>query len=317
LFVRTLRAKGDLARARRELELQIRRQPQAAALRLEMGWLSLQQRDVRGARTAFDAALNLDPALDDARTGRTATELVNGQVTAARALVERWLRERPDNQRLRLLSAQVHLAEGQADQAERVLRDIVAADAGQLEAYDLLGRIYAASGRIDQALAEYRSLAARLPAPAPVVTMIGLLEDARGDHAAARGSYEKALAADPAAATAANNLAWIYTEEGRLDEALQLATGAERALQRRPEAADTLGWVYYRKGLSGRAIETFEKALALAPDKALYHYHLGLARLKDGQVAEGRAAIGRALALGLSAADAAAAKAALETAVVK
>jgi Flp pilus assembly protein TadD len=118
-----------------------------------------------------------------------------------------------------LLSAQVQLAAGQADQGERILRDIVAADAAQLEAYDLLGRIYAASGQIDRALAEYRSLAARLPAPAPVFTMIGLLEDARGDQAAARAGYEKALAADPAAATAANNLAWIYAEEGRLDEA--------------------------------------------------------------------------------------------------
>ena len=61
LLARTLRAKGDLPRARRELESQIRRQPQAALLRLELGWTCLQQQDVRSARSAFDAALDLDP----------------------------------------------------------------------------------------------------------------------------------------------------------------------------------------------------------------------------------------------------------------
>jgi tetratricopeptide (TPR) repeat protein len=78
LLARTLRAKGDLPRARGELEAQIRRQPQAAILRLEMGWLCLQQRDFRSARTAFDAALDLDPGLDEGRTGRVATELASG-----------------------------------------------------------------------------------------------------------------------------------------------------------------------------------------------------------------------------------------------
>jgi Tfp pilus assembly protein PilF len=158
LLVRTLRANGDLPRARRELESQIRRQPQAAMLQLELGWLCLQQRDFRSARTAFDAAIGLDPAVDDARTGRAVTELVDGHVTAARALVERWLKESPHNPRLRILSAQVHLAAGQATEAERLLRDIVASDARQLDAYDLLGRIYVANGQIDRALTEYRGI---------------------------------------------------------------------------------------------------------------------------------------------------------------
>jgi tetratricopeptide (TPR) repeat protein len=238
-------------------------------------------------------------------------------VPAARALVQRWLSESPHDPRLRLLSAQVHLAAGQTTEAERILRDLVASDASQLDAYDLLGQIYVANGQIDRALTEYRALCARSDPSASALTMIGLLEDARGEQAAARASYEAALAADPAAATAANNLAWIYAEQGRLDDALRLATTAERALQRRPEPADTLGWVYYRKGLCARAIEAFEKAIARAPDRALYHYHLGLARLKEGQQAEGRAAVQRALALGLSTVDAAAAKAALEAPVVK
>jgi len=316
-LVRTLRANGDLPLARRELDSQIRRHSQAALLQLEMGLLCLQQRDFRCARTAFDAALDLDPSLDDARTGRASTEIADGHVTAARALVERWIKQSPENSRLRVLSAKVHLSAGQTDQAERILCDIVESDTNQLEAYDLLGRIYVAKGQIDRAVTQYQTLASRSQAPAGLLTMIGLLEDARGDHAAARAGYERALAADPGAATAANNLAWIYTEEGRLDDALQLATNADRWLLQRPEPADTLGWLYYRKGLFRRAIEAFERAIARDPAKALYHYHVGLARLKEGQVAEGRTAIQRALMLGLSPADAAAARATLEATLAR
>ena len=68
-------------------------------------------------------------------------------------------------------------------------------------------------------------------------------------------------------------------------------------MKTRPEPHDTLGWAYYKQGLSGRAISSFERALALAPENATYHYHLGLAYLKGGDVRQGRAALARALAL--------------------
>ena len=92
---------------------------------------------------------------------------------------------------------------------------------------------------------------------------------------------------------------------------MRLATTAQRALPRRPEPEDTLGWIYYRQGLATRAIETFEHVLTQAPDKPVYHYHLGLAQLKAGRTDQGRSALRRAVALGLSGADREAADAAL------
>jgi tetratricopeptide (TPR) repeat protein len=86
---------------------------------------------------------------------------------------------------------------------------------------------------------------------------------------------------------------------------------AQQALPRRPEPDDTLGWIYYRQGLATRAIEAFARAVTQAPDKAVYHYHLGLAQLKAGLADQGRSALRRALALGLSGADREAADAAL------
>jgi Flp pilus assembly protein TadD len=68
-------------------------------------------------------------------------------------------------------------------------------------------------------------------------------------------------------------------------------------MNNRPEPLDTLGWAYYKQGTSGRAISSFERALALAPENATYHYHLGLAYLKAGDVPRARTALVRTLEL--------------------
>jgi len=84
---------------------------------------------------------------------------------------------------------------------------------------------------------------------------------------------------------------------GRVDDAIRLAGVAIDAMKNRPEPHDTLGWAYYKQGMSGRAISSFERALAIAPENATYHYHLGLAYLKIGDANRGRASLTRALEL--------------------
>jgi len=181
-----------------------------------------------------------------------------------------------------------------------------------LEAYELLEQLYVSQKQLDRALSEYQTLSARGAADVGPLTMIGLIEEARGNAAAARTEYEQALAKNPSAAVAANNLAWLYAQDGRLDEALRLATDAQSALRSRPEAIDTLGWVYLKRGESRSAIEAFERAIAQAPNKSTYHYHLGLAHAQIGDRRAAAAALRQALTLGLPDADRAAAQATLD-----
>ncbi|MGH9142881.1 MAG: tetratricopeptide repeat protein [Vicinamibacterales bacterium] len=302
LKVRALGARGDLLSARRELETAIARDPNASALRLELGRVSLQQHDVGGARRAFEAALHTE-LTDDARAGLVATELTAGHVAAARARVDSWLAGSPRDTRLRILSAQVLMAAHRPEDAARVLEEIIAADPSQLDAYTLLGQLHAARGQLDQAIVAYEAGASRSTSPGAALTMVAMLQEVRGDRAAAQAAYERALAANPRNGAAANNLAWLYAEAGRFEEALRLATTAQDMLPGRPEPHDTLGWMYYRQARSENAIAAFEQALRRAPEKGLYHYHLGLARLQAGQSGQGRSALQRALALGLPGAE--------------
>jgi tetratricopeptide (TPR) repeat protein len=296
LVSRSLRAQGDLSRASRELGTRIARTPGSAALHNEMGWVALQSHDLPAARTSFDAALRLAPASYDALVGLVTVDLAQRKVQQARERVAEWQKRTPADPRLTILSARVSLAAGNTADAEQTLRTLVTADPSQLEAYELLGRIAVAQGQLDRALTDYQTLADRSRTPAGPLTLVGMIQEARGDRDTARQQYEKVLAADPRAGVAANNLAWMYAEDGRLDEALKLATVATEQLKR-PEADDTLGWVYYRKGLAQHAITAFERAVSKAPDNPIYYYHLGLAQMKDGNDAGGRAALKRALAM--------------------
>jgi tetratricopeptide (TPR) repeat protein len=248
------------------------------------------------ARKSFEDAARLAPGAYDPLVGLVTVDIAQRNVAAAQARVAARLKHSPGDRRLKILSARIALAAGQNTEAEQTLRQVVTADPSQLDAYDLLGRIAMANGQIDRALSEYEALAARSPAPAGALTVVAMIHEARGDRDRAKQQYQRVVDLDPNAGVAANNLAWIYAEEGRLEEALKLATVA-RAQLKRPEAEDTLGWVYYRKGLLQHAIGAFERAAKKSPNNPVYQYHLGLAQLKQGNEAEGRAALKRALAL--------------------
>ena len=133
LLVRSLRAAGNLSKARDELTKRLAQQPNSVAWQLELGAVALEGRDFPGARRAFDAALRNEPGLYDAQAGLVATEIAAGTLARARALVDGWLQQAPANGRLRLLLARVQLASGKGDEAERTLRDVVVSDPSQLK----------------------------------------------------------------------------------------------------------------------------------------------------------------------------------------
>jgi tetratricopeptide (TPR) repeat protein len=52
--------------------------------------------------------------------------------------------------------------------------------------------------------------------------------------------------------------------------------------------------VLYKQQQYWQAAKAFEQAAAAAPDRAVYHYHLGLAHLRDGRRPDARRAFSRA-----------------------
>jgi Flp pilus assembly protein TadD len=196
--------------------------------------------------------------------------------------------------------------------AEPLLRGALQLEPSRIETYSMLAQLYLLEGKPEQALAEYQELSEARPKSISAATMRGTLLQVAQRRQEAKDAYRKVLAIDPSAPVAANNLAWMLAEDNEnLDVALQLAQTAKAALPDDSSAADTLGWIYFKKGLTGQAISEFKDAVAKEPANASFHYRLGLAYAQNGDLAEARRTLERALELNAQAPEATDARATL------
>ncbi len=120
-----------------------------------------------------------------------------------------------------------------------------------------------------------------------------------GDPQRAERLYREVLEQMPTLDLAANNLAALLAGDGsdkqRLAEARTIALRFEKSDQ--PFFADTLGWIYYLAGEQENAERLLARAVAGAPEQALFHYHLGAVLEKLGRMAEAREHLQRARTL--------------------
>jgi tetratricopeptide (TPR) repeat protein len=197
-----------------------------------------------------------------------------------------------------MLLAQIHEMERNRGKAEEVLRKVIALSPANIDAYAALGSLYLASNKVREGRNEFIRVAEKQPKSVEVPTLVGFLSELLGEPAEAERWYKKALEIQQNAPVAANNLAWLYAEQGQnLDVAVQLAQEANAQLPNRPEVSDTLGWASYKADLITTAIPLFQKSIERNPSNPTYHYHLGLAYLKQRDMIRAKASLQRALSL--------------------
>ena len=122
-------------------------------------------------------------------------------------------------------------------------------------------------GDLDAAVDLYkRSLQAYPTAEAH--TFLGWTYSFQGDLAAAIEECQKAIAVDPDFGNPYNDIGAYLLELGRPDEAIPWLEKATRAARYEPRHFPhvNLGRAYAAKEMLSRALEEFQKALALAPE---------------------------------------------------
>jgi tetratricopeptide (TPR) repeat protein len=294
-LVRSLITAKDFVRAERELTRLRADHPNVAAVHVEDARLALLKNDVTAARTALERADGLSQGSDDTLPLWIALDMRQKNTSGVRSRLEERLK-RGTNPELLLLAGRTYLAINDPAAAEKALRSAIEADPSRNEPYEVLGRYYVSQRKLDDAIREFDALSKKQAKPVGPLTMTGMLLQQQGNIDAAMKRYEDALAIDSRAGVAANNLAWLLAERNQeLDRALQLAQTAVAAYPDAPQILDTLGWVYYKRNQPQQAITYFQQSVQKAPAIAEYHYHLGLALLKSGDVAKGRAALQLAL----------------------
>jgi tetratricopeptide (TPR) repeat protein len=293
-----LKRPEDRLRAFEEVQALVRHYPSSPEARATLGSYYVAVGDIPAARREFERTLMIDPAYYDALAQLVALDIDAGRPRDAYARLRGAYDKQPNEPAILLLTAKVAWSQGQLPETEFMLRRLIAVDPSNLEAYELLGRLYVSVKQLPAATKAFHRILDHDPKSSAAHTMLGLLYHAQRDLPKAVTHYEKAFESNPDSATAANNLAWILTESDLdLERALELARAARAQLPDDPTIADTLGWVLLKREMIPMATTALEDAVRLAPNNALYSYHLGVTYARGGEDAKARKALERALTL--------------------
>jgi protein O-GlcNAc transferase len=185
---------------------------------------------------------------------------------------------------------------GRLIEAERLYRQICAADTNHVGAWHLLGVLAHQLGRKDAADLIARAVALK-PEFAEAHNDLGVVLGAQGRFGEAVACFEQAVALKPDYAEALNNLGNVFRELGRLGEAV---AQYERALALQPSNPMTqiyLGNALKAQGNIDAAVSRYRRALAIDPNLGIAHYNLGTTIKQLGQLEEAVFHYRRALAL--------------------
>jgi tetratricopeptide (TPR) repeat protein len=230
-------------------------------------------------------------AQPDPRVAEGEKALLRGEPAKALQLADAAIAARPANTAARMLAARAHLEQGELEAAWRELDAVLARAPNHVDALALMGLV---SGRL--AGATFETLEKRAPASARVQQLKGEALEAQEQRAEAEAAYEAALKADPNLLDALLPLARLKRIRLACDEAIPLYQRAE-GLRPTPDGAYGLGYCYGFQQEDQKAVGYYQQAIKRDPSSAVAWSGLGTSLVKTGKVAEGIAALKRALAI--------------------
>lgn len=186
---------------------------------------------------------------------------------------------------------------GKLDDAERLYRQIVAADAGAATARQLLGVVLAQKGRPREALVEIEQALALSPDDTEIHLNRANVLRMLGRNQEALAGFERVLAARPDWPQVLNNKGSILQDLHRPLEAL---AAYDRALALRPGVSAVInnrGSALMDLKRGAQALAAFDEALGLAPNDAVVWTNRGNALRLLGRHSEALTSYDRALVL--------------------
>jgi tetratricopeptide (TPR) repeat protein len=288
-------AGGDLAAGVVAFEEALRadpmiRQPPAVRDGIARAGAALRAGRLREARTLLEELMQRAPAAGEPRRALAVVFKVEQQPLAALDHARAAVRLEPENERARLLLAELLEETGQPGEATQALEDAVGAVPGSGAAQYRLGVLRQAQARLPEALAAWRE-SARI---GPVVGqdhqhfLIGSAAVNQADFEHAVLAYTARIDANPNSAEAHRQLGELYFLQGRDLEALAEHSIAAFLSPASGRAHAGRGHALLRLGRHGPAVAAFERAVALGADQAEVRYGLGTALVRSGRADDGR-----------------------------
>ena len=279
--------KGD-ARAAEETLVQLKTAfPELAIGPFRLGLLYQDQKKSDRAIAEFETALKRAPAAAEPLAGIANVLIEQGRIDQAVARVKRTTDAMPNSAVAQSLLASLLTRQRRYGEAEAALGKAIVADPRLPGPYVGIANLRLIANDAPRALAVLEQGLQANPEQPWLMTIRAEVYQRTGKRDLARADYERLLKANPANEVVANNLASLLSEnrgnKEDLDRALTLAQRFETSSN--ANYLDTLGWIHFTLGNIDRALPLLRKAAATAPQEPVFQYHLGMASLKQGDVA--------------------------------
>ena len=240
LEVRQLRATAALLAGRTDEALKIARalavsEPEREGIHLLVGTILRRQGDLPGARRAIEEQVRRTPQATEPLIGLAELEIAARNPAAAEALYRRALDLEPDAAEALVGLGELQLARGQGREARASFEGALEADPHLPQALFRKAWFLRQDGRVDEALACYQGALARAPGNPTILYNIGNIYLEQERLAEAVGAYEAAARIHERLPGLLYNLGTAHARMGNMESA---RTIWRRALEITPTVAD-------------------------------------------------------------------------------
>ena len=201
-----------------------------------------------------------------------------------------------DSPTVRMASGLLHLIEGDYPKALEDYKRVEEIESDNVEAWLGSGFAYESQGRLPEAMTDYNRAIAVEPDYYKPYEYLGGLLYYHGQYAEAEELFKKDIKLAPDRVNAYGSLAGVYTAQAKYEE----AESVHRALLQLRESALTLNNIGAALAFQGRqkeAIEYYQRAVAMEPNRAMYWLNLGDAQRRVKDLVDARKSYQRGLQL--------------------
>lgn len=270
-----------------------------AAARIEAG-AALGQRNFSQSADILEGLVTKGKDGDAGMISLVRALLAGGDVDRAVNFLDQRLVENPEDVTALVLRASILSGRGELELAEEDLQRAIELEPDNAAAYASLARIYNSMGRTDEMSAALEKGVAMNDDDIALRLTQAMQEEYAGDFDEAIEIYAELYRERPNSAVVANNFASLLADHRADDpEQVQRAFNIAKRFRdsKQPHLMDTYGWLLHLTGASADALPIVRAAAEGLPTNPLVQYHLGVVLAANGQLAQGRQQIERALQL--------------------
>ncbi len=241
--------------------------------------------DQKSAKGVFEQIRKSNPGDFSLYSYQARVYRIIGKLGKAEQLYKDGIKNSTEKTKLRMLLADLYGEQKKFEETsklfEKVLEQKIVIPKDYLNASFALCRIDLQLQRYDRVVKRAKELIASYPPIPQGYTFLATAYLKKDKPKQAVAVYEALIHANPKISEPYQELALIYKEQLADDsKALQYAKKAVEEFPANAKSLDVLGWVLFRSNKFDQAVRQFQAAIQLAPEQAVYYYHLGLAQLQ-------------------------------------